>query len=247
MRHAGLRYRDARGALDLPLPRLPGAHQAANAALAVAMLRHQDALYVPDSALATAMSTADWPARLQLLSAGPLRDLLPEGAELWLDGAHNPAAARAVADHFRETVPPGRPFHLVLGLIAGKDASGVLAPFAGSGAMAHAVPVPSYEHHPPKALVPVANGLGLEAQAADDVPSALKISRAARTPRRRCSSWARSISPARCWRRTVSRRLEPLPARRLRLPCRRCRATRRSGRSASSARTGRCPAPRRRW
>ena len=31
---------------DLPLPRLPGAHQAMNAALAVAMLRHQNAVPV---------------------------------------------------------------------------------------------------------------------------------------------------------------------------------------------------------
>ena len=50
-----LHYRDGHGKLDLPLPRLPGAHQAMNAALAVAMLRHQNAVPVPDSALRAAM------------------------------------------------------------------------------------------------------------------------------------------------------------------------------------------------
>src|SRR6476659_393760 len=43
VRQGKLRYSDERGELDLPLPRLPGRHQAMNAALAVAMLRHQDA------------------------------------------------------------------------------------------------------------------------------------------------------------------------------------------------------------
>ena len=111
-----------------------------NAALAVAMLRHQQALDVPEPALQAAMGWAEWPARLQRLAPGPLRDLLPAGAELWLDGAHNPAAARAVADHFRGHVPAGRPFHLVFGLLANKDAPGVLQPFRGRAPTVHAVP-----------------------------------------------------------------------------------------------------------
>ena len=60
------------GALDLPIPRLAGRHQAMNAALAVAILRHQSELRAPSSALIAAMGWADWPARLQRLTAGPL-------------------------------------------------------------------------------------------------------------------------------------------------------------------------------
>ena len=41
-----IRYRDAQGSLELPLPALPGGHQADNAALAVAMLWHQSAITV---------------------------------------------------------------------------------------------------------------------------------------------------------------------------------------------------------
>src|SRR5438067_3176844 len=63
VRQGRLHYRDERGGLDLPLPRLAGRHQAMNAALAVAMLRHQQALRVPASALGAAMGWADWPAR----------------------------------------------------------------------------------------------------------------------------------------------------------------------------------------
>ncbi|MFN3389699.1 MAG: bifunctional folylpolyglutamate synthase/dihydrofolate synthase, partial [Allosphingosinicella sp.] len=50
-----LLYRDDAGALDLPLPRLPGAHQAGNAALATAMIRHKQAVPVGETALRAAM------------------------------------------------------------------------------------------------------------------------------------------------------------------------------------------------
>nr|HMN55381.1 bifunctional folylpolyglutamate synthase/dihydrofolate synthase [Sphingopyxis sp.] len=78
----GVHSRDARGALDLPLPAMAGAHQADNAALAVAMLRHQTALALSDDAFAVSMKTARWPARLQRLGAGPLTALLPRGTAL---------------------------------------------------------------------------------------------------------------------------------------------------------------------
>jgi len=168
-----LHYRDDAGELDLPLPRLPGAHQAMNAALAVAMLRHQTAVIVPQAALGAAMERADWPARLQRLSDGPLHRLLPPGSELWLDGGHNPAAARAVADHFSADGRAERPFHLVFGLLANKDSAGVLEPFAGRTASLHAVPVPTHPHHAPDDLVALARRLGMSASAAGDPQSAL--------------------------------------------------------------------------
>jgi dihydrofolate synthase/folylpolyglutamate synthase len=168
-----LHYRDSAGILDLPLPRLPGAHQAMNAALAVAMIRHQAAMPLPDSALRAAMGWADWPARLQRLGEGPLHALLPAGSELWLDGGHNPAAARAVADFFRGHVPTGRPFHIVLGLLANKDAPGVLKPFSARSATVHPIPVRGHAHHTPGELAAAARGAGLNAVPAGDVGEAL--------------------------------------------------------------------------
>jgi dihydrofolate synthase/folylpolyglutamate synthase len=174
LRAGKLHYGDARGSFDLPLPRLAGAHQAMNAALAVAMLRHQDRLDIPESALRAAMGWTEWPARLQLLAPGPVRDLLPAAAELWLDGAHNPAAARAVADHFRAHVPAGRPFHLVFGLLANKDAPGVLHRFRGRAVTVHTIPVPGHDHHMPEALAAVAREAGLDAIPAAGVEAALR-------------------------------------------------------------------------
>ena len=168
-----LHYRDRDGRLDLPLPRLAGGHQALNAGLAVAMLRHQREVPVPGAALKAAMGWAEWPARLQKLGAGPLHALLPEGAELWLDGAHNPNAARAVADFFRASLSGVRPFHIVFGLLSAKDAAGVLKPFAGRSLELHAVPVPGHAHHAPAELALSARALGLAARADASVDSAL--------------------------------------------------------------------------
>jgi dihydrofolate synthase/folylpolyglutamate synthase len=168
-----LHYRDAEGKLDLPLPRLPGAHQAMNAALAIAMLRHQNAVIVPPSAMRAAIGWAEWPARLQRLSEGALLDRLPQGSELWLDGGHNPAAARAISDYFRGHLGAGRPFHIILGLLENKDPVGFLKPFSGRTATVHAVPVPGHAHHRPSALSTAARSAGLVGMAAADPVHAL--------------------------------------------------------------------------
>ncbi len=166
-------YRDDEGVLQLPLPRLAGSHQAMNAALAVAMIRHQRAVAVGEPALRAAMGWADWPARLQRLGPGPLHALLPAGTELWLDGGHNPAAARAVADFLRGHVPTGQPIHIVLGLLANKDATGVLKAFANRSATIHAVPVPGHPCHAPAELAAGARATGLNAMPAPGVAAAL--------------------------------------------------------------------------
>jgi dihydrofolate synthase/folylpolyglutamate synthase len=174
IRRDRLHYSDGNGALDLPLPRLSGGHQAENAVLALAMLRHQNALDIGPQALAAAMGRAEWPGRLQLLRPGPVRDLLPKGAELWIDGAHNPAAAQAVAGFFQSHVPAGRPFHLVFGLLADRDPADVLAPFRKLPVTIHAVPIAGYDCHEPDALAAAARASGFTAFAPASFADALR-------------------------------------------------------------------------
>ncbi|RHW16970.1 bifunctional folylpolyglutamate synthase/dihydrofolate synthase [Sphingomonas gilva] len=164
-----LRYRDDAGTLSTPLPALLGAHQSANLALAVAMLRHQERLPIVDGALATAAEAAIWPARLQRLGAGPLTALLPS-AQIYLDGGHNAAAAEAIAGFL---TTQGRPARLILGMLANKDALGLLAPIAPYARSLHAVPVPHHDHHDPAALARIAETLGLEASPASDPAEAI--------------------------------------------------------------------------
>ncbi len=162
-------YRDAAGDLALPLPRMAGAHQVDNAALAVAMLRHQDAIRVSPAAMRTGIATADWPARLHRLAPGPLRNLLPDATELWLDGGHNPDAARALAEFLK-----GRgKATLVVGLLANKDLEGFLDQLVGLDLSVVAVPVPEHAHHAPDAIAATARAHGFDASSAPDVTAAL--------------------------------------------------------------------------
>ena len=181
-----LHYRDARGLVHLPQPRLRGAHQLDNAALAVAMLRHQETLGVHDSALRAGLGWVEWPARLQRLDATPLGQMLPAGSELWLDGGHNPAAARALAEAFRGHSLARRPFHLITGMLATKDAAAFLKAFSGRLTAVHPVPIPGHDHHAPGELVHFARAAQLAAHPAADVVDALAaiaaVSDAARPP-----------------------------------------------------------------
>ena len=173
VRRDRLRYRDPEGELELPLPRLPGKHQALNAALAVAMLRHQSAIAVPPAALTAAMGWANWPARLQQLHGGPLFDMLPKGSELWVDGGHNPSAARLVADYARKHWHDGLPLVLLFASLASKDAAGTLRPFKGIAAEVLALPIDGHDCRPPQELAHLAESMGLPARARSGLADAM--------------------------------------------------------------------------
>ena len=139
------------------------------------MLRHQGAIAIPASALRAAMGWADWPARLQHLRSGTLIDLLPPGSELWIDGGHNPSAGRVIGDFLRGHVAPDRPLHIVMGLLANKDAAGFLAAMGRLPAHFHMVPVLGHEHHPPATLAETARLAGFEASSAAGFDGALAM------------------------------------------------------------------------
>jgi dihydrofolate synthase/folylpolyglutamate synthase len=164
-----LHYRDETGELHLPLPRLPGRHQGMNAALAVAMLRHQDQLHIPASALSAAMGWADWPARLQHLAPGPLVG----DRDVWLDGGHNPSAARQIATYARHHFDDGKPLQLVFASLATKDPSGMLEPFKGMVERVLTVPIPDHGCFSPDDLMEIAGSLGFAAEVHENVEQAL--------------------------------------------------------------------------
>lgn len=117
-------YTDTQGELVLPLPGLLGSHQISNAGLAIAALRATD-LNVPKAAW-SAISHAQWPARLQLLQ-GLLTHLLSPETELWLDGGHNPDAGQVLA-RFIQSKWQDKPLHLIVGMKNNKNAHDFLAP-----------------------------------------------------------------------------------------------------------------------
>lgn len=167
-------YEDAAGLLDLPLPRLAGRHQVENAGVALATLRRLDA-GLSASAFETGVQQAEWPARLQHLTRGRLVDHAPAGAEFWLDGAHNEAGARVLAEamaDLEERHP--RPLALICGSLASKDTAAFLRAFRGLAQEVIAVPI----HGPhggrsAQEVAELARAEGLPVASCDSVAQAL--------------------------------------------------------------------------
>jgi len=172
-------YQDEHGLLDLPLPNLPGPHQIENAGAAIAALRHLGRGYAAGEA---AVTRADWPARMQRLRMGPLVASAP-GAEVWLDGGHNPAGGAAIAATLA-AMPP-RETHLICGMLNTKDVRGYMAPLAGHARRLHAVSIPGEKNTLPAEVTrDAALSAGIDAVTAPSVAAAL-ASIAAAAPRAR--------------------------------------------------------------
>jgi dihydrofolate synthase/folylpolyglutamate synthase len=167
----GMIYQDELGLLDLPLPILPGLHQIQNAGMALAALRH---LGCDEAACTAGLTQAVWPARMQRLRSGPLANLAnASGAELWLDGGHNPAAGAALALVLRSL--PKRPTHMICGMLNTKDVDGYLAPLAEVAISLTGVSIPGEANTlPADQTAQAAQHVGLAGRAADTVTEALQ-------------------------------------------------------------------------
>ncbi len=171
----GMLFSMAGQTMALPRPALAGAHQIGNAGLAVAAAcvlgRIGGAL--PSFDIAEGLRRAEWPARLQRLTRGPLPALLPPGGELWLDGGHNPAAGQILAD-FAAARWRDRPLDLVVGMLASKDSHGFLEPLAPRVRRLAAVTIPGEANALPAAQVAaVAAAAGIQAQPATSLGEAV--------------------------------------------------------------------------
>ena len=172
-----LHYRDGRGRIETPLPRLPGPHQPMNAALAMAMLRHQTKLEVGEAAIKAAPLWATWPARLQRLEAGPLVERLNAHAPartIWLDGGHNPAAGEVIAHHFNAVLAPEEKLTLLVGMLANKEMEGFLEPLRGRIGQIHSLPIPGHACHPPEAFTALAERWGIGHRAQESLDAAVQ-------------------------------------------------------------------------
>jgi dihydrofolate synthase/folylpolyglutamate synthase len=125
---------DGRGHIDLDTPRhqygrlalaLRGRHQVANALTAIRLLEELAAdghVAVPERAIRAAVTDVTWPARLEVSEMA--------GVPLLIDGAHNPAGARALARHVRDTY--GRRLPMVVGVMRDKKIDALIAALAAS-------------------------------------------------------------------------------------------------------------------
>jgi dihydrofolate synthase / folylpolyglutamate synthase len=169
-------YQDDRGLLDLAAPRLFGQHQFDNAGLAVATLRAIGKFRISNAAFECGIVNAEWPARMQRISCGPLIEWGPPGCEIWLDGGHNAEGGRVVAaalGDLEERV--SRPLVVIAGMMANKDAAGFLANFAGLTRHIMAVAIPDQANAmPPARLADAARALGMRVEIAAGIEPALR-------------------------------------------------------------------------
>lgn len=161
--------------LDLPAPSLPGDHQFANAGLAVAALLTLADPRIDEAAMGRGIASAVWPARFQRLTAGPLAQRAKAGgADLWLDGGHNPHAGRAVSRAVADLAArDGRPVALISGLLANKDATGFFGAFRGVAVKVFSVTFEGNAAATAADTAAAAELAGLRACACDSVQDAL--------------------------------------------------------------------------
>ncbi|WP_210249750.1 bifunctional folylpolyglutamate synthase/dihydrofolate synthase [Brucella pituitosa] len=187
--HGRMVFQNEDGLIDLPLPRLPGRHQIANAAAAIEAVQ-MAGFTITDKAAEKALMVVDWPARMQRLTHGELIDLAPAASEIWLDGGHNPGAGAVIAEALGDLEERStRPLFLITGMINTKDPVGYFEAFAGMARHVFTVPIPSSDAGiPNNELAISAQKAGLSAEPVHSVANALKILR---------DSWAHDEAPPR--------------------------------------------------
>ncbi len=178
---APLHFADASdlGLLASPLA-LKGSHQLANAALAVRALKVWGGTAIDVDAIRRGSRQAVWPARMQQLAPGPVT-ALGNGAQVWLDGGHNPHAACAVAALLADM--PGDCV-LVTAMMASKDAEGFFAAFRDLSP--DVITIPNVEGHhgrPAHELAAAARRAGLRARASDTLDEAMGLATASNPAR----------------------------------------------------------------
>lgn len=160
--------------LDLPGPSLIGEHQYANAGLAVAAALALGDARLDSEALAAGVANTQWPGRFQRLRAGPLPPMAP-GADIWLDGAHNPHAAQVLAEACAALCArDGRPLTLIVGMLGRKDASGFFEAFRTLAPTILTTAFDSPSATDPATLAAAASAKGLSASVAEGVAAAVR-------------------------------------------------------------------------
>ncbi len=155
-------YGNSEDERDFPMPNIPGAHQARNAALAIAMIKSQNRRLISTEAITSGLWNARWPARLQTLGTGPLT-ALRSSPKVILDGGHNPSAGQVMADALPDEQ---HSLHLIIGMLDNKDPRAIIDPLGERIRSLTVVPVPEHDCHPPEAFGP-------DAKAATDLEDAL--------------------------------------------------------------------------
>jgi dihydrofolate synthase/folylpolyglutamate synthase len=148
---------------------LDGNYQKQNAALAIAALSAAK-INIDDDAVKRGLAEIEWPARFQRWDKSTI-----------IDGAHNPAAARVLADAWREAFGD-RPATLILAILSDKDLSGICEALARIADYALLPRIRSERAANPQTLAKVMVDCGVRCQIVGTFGDALEKARARSAP-----------------------------------------------------------------
>ncbi|MDX1978214.1 MAG: folylpolyglutamate synthase/dihydrofolate synthase family protein [Pseudanabaenaceae cyanobacterium bins.68] len=124
---------------------LRGEHQLINGGIAIATLNILQAQgwQISPEAISTSLKQTQWPGRLQLVDHAH--------RQIWLDGAHNLAAAIALRAYFDRTFP-GQACGWVIGILTTKDGQGMIKALVADQDHFYPVTVPDHQAIAPELL-----------------------------------------------------------------------------------------------
>lgn len=148
---------------------LPGTHQKQNAAVALAALRAAK-ITTNVSAVTRGLLSVEWPARFQRWDQ-----------TTFIDGAHNPVAARVLANTWRESFG-GQRTSLILAVLADKDLRGICEALAPITDHVFLPRISSERAADPQELAKILINLGTRCQIGGTVGTALEKARLRAAP-----------------------------------------------------------------
>jgi dihydrofolate synthase/folylpolyglutamate synthase len=164
-------YQDDQSLFDLDLPSLNGDHQLINAGTAIAAAQKILKKLDPQK-LNKAIANTKHRARLERITKGKLLEYINANNQLYLDGAHNEAAAEAVSK-FLETIK-SKKIYMILGMLNTKDAKVFLKHFSSTITALKTIRIPHQDNsQDPKILAKVANEFGIKADQSQGITEAL--------------------------------------------------------------------------
>jgi dihydrofolate synthase / folylpolyglutamate synthase len=164
-------YQDDQSLFDLDLPSLNGDHQLINAGTAIAAAQKILKKLDPQK-VNKAITHTKHRARLERITKGKLLEYINPNNQLYLDGAHNEAAAEAVSK-FLETIK-NKKIYMILGMLNTKDAKVFLKHFSSTITALKTIHIPHQDNsQDPKILAKIANEFGIKANQSQGITEAL--------------------------------------------------------------------------
>jgi dihydrofolate synthase / folylpolyglutamate synthase len=146
---------------------LAGEFQMLNAAVALKTLRVlSESLSITKEAIATGLSTVQWPGRMERL-------ITASGQNILLDGAHNPAGVEVLCPEIERQFPRARPT-IIFGVLRDKDWKTMVARLAPMAGRLVLTPVKSERSLPPQELLPVLQSWPARISTCSSLSEALK-------------------------------------------------------------------------